>query len=287
MASNSELPTDTPGIYDVKDFALSGMHTIWIYPQKQCFAVYKDAFMACSPFFRDQMVEDPSKGRHRHTSLDLTDVDAYTFTGLVQFVYSGSYTVPTIDKVMPPLAFGYRSLNVMEAFFRDPRPSLADNRGVVPGKELFAFAFMDRYTDSERKTAYKRPAMQNPDMTDTFFRHADMYLYGVRFDIAKLRKHAMYQLADGLAHFLDTWDGMVCVASVICHLYEKTKAGDPIRQMLSMYTACRYSIHRWHPHIVKAFRRFPDFPDDTMKQVQALRDYKRDVPSAAEPGVKK
>lgn len=251
---------------------MSGMFTFYVHvgTQTQYFMVHRHPFMARSPVFGNMM-----NGRFGH---DLNNIDTYTFTGLIQYIYTSSYVVPKIDSVMPKLSYGDRCPATIEAFFSGKRLSLAANRGVSEGKEPLAYAFMDTYTDSyHNKARFENlafPTIQNPDMTSTFNRHFQMYSAGRYFQVVGLGKLALYRLADALAHFEDTWDGLVAVAGLCKTIYTHTKAGDPIREMVAMYAACRYETYRLHPSMKGVFTSILAFATDVERQVDAFKNYK-------------
>lgn len=223
----------------MKSFTVMGLVWINLPNAPMSFFVHRAAAIEASEVLGEMMKDE---GKFTFA----IDYDPKDFSGVLKYMYTGEYDVPDIDKEMRVLEVD-RSDDAPFYFFSEAFSTMDNDLDRTDFSKMVQ-GFVDTYIHPERQP-YPRvdPFLQNADMTETLLRHADMYLAGKHFRIHGLSSLAMNWLAHTLLHFKDTYHSVLCIKTLVNHVFSKAPVGDAIREMLAFYMACRHFKYRWHP----------------------------------------
>ncbi|KAI1766152.1 hypothetical protein GGR53DRAFT_464724 [Hypoxylon sp. FL1150] len=219
----------------VNDFSSSGMVVLYNEGHAKPLVFHRIVAMKLSNLFCE---EKDDKHTVRHLSYDHLILQQ-----MIRFFYTNTYAFVWVDKAMPRLDRD-RAPHVTDTYFRGKHRSLWHDQQMPLARDFIAMYTHPHY---KVKTYVRRVIkIQHLDMTDSFLRHARMYKAGKDFQIPRLCEVSSYWLADALVHFEDTWHCVPCVKKLFEYVCANTQLDDPIREMLSMYGACRdfkFSCH--------------------------------------------
>ncbi|KAI1081876.1 hypothetical protein F5B20DRAFT_36468 [Whalleya microplaca] len=267
--------------FRVPDPMASKAFKFLIGPNASPFNVDKETFAAISPVLRTLMT-----GKMRE-AIDgcavWEDVEVDDFVGLCEFAYTGDYAVPNIDQTAKKFPVRpndeadiekyYKNLNIMRIV---DFPSVSQSVSPGCGHTLFLRKFREKCVplSNIRHLAVPKITTSSPDWTETFMRHARMYVLGDRYDVEGLRNIAFTRLACDLTRFTNTPDSLPSLESLIQFIYDNTVESDRIRDMLAMFTACIFENLILHPVMKHLFHEHFEFSRDVLQHVaERMRDH--------------
>ncbi|KAI0137715.1 hypothetical protein F4776DRAFT_105178 [Hypoxylon sp. NC0597] len=193
-------------------------------------------------------------------------IEESDFLGLCEFAYSGKYSVPEIEGEIRKLPL--RPKGEAAKVYGDGRelPALHEMKKQEDARDA-VLEFLDKYErcrGPELRYCLPLPMSRNRDWTPYLLRHVHMCLLGFRYDVAGLLSFAIPSLASALASYRETWDSARAIVELIRLIYDKTKPGNDLRDLISMYVALKSEDLFLHDDVDATREEYPEFASDVL-----------------------
>ncbi|KAL2760255.1 hypothetical protein ACRALDRAFT_2024278 [Sodiomyces alcalophilus JCM 7366] len=214
-------------------------------------------------------------------SIHWKNVDPSVFANLIEYAYTGDYTVPGLEPLDDELF--NEPPSIMESLedydwdmdtgggdevaFQESRHAiiLTAYKGFVErGRELYP-------TPSERFRNWE-PDLEpsNGDGYLAIFQcHVKLYLLARMHGIGHLKRLCLFKLFRTLPHLRDYEHAHDDLAIAILHAYGSTRKGDALRNLLASFAALNTGMMRKARRYADTIRQCPEFAVDMIRQLHS------------------
>ncbi|KAK2759336.1 hypothetical protein FQN54_002814 [Arachnomyces sp. PD_36] len=242
----------------------------FIGPERKLFYVHSDAIRKNSQPLR-ALMEQPMLEAQTGEA-ELSDIEPQTFFKVCQFMYTGDYDTPMPEGVKEPPAADEMSTGFGSWGFQSSartseevwstggkrrvgagsvrRPS-GGKKGMKGRKGVSSSSMESRdrpgsgSSERLREVTYghpgdrtfqpKRNNAPSEDYTRVFLCHAQLYVFGDKYDISSLRELSLYKLHQTLVVFTPYADRFGDILGLVRYIYENTREEDDLRRMIAHY----------------------------------------------------
>lgn len=191
----------------------------------------------------------------------LTDIESSTFFRFVEFAYTGSYSVPALteacEKQNAPVDTSdpFDLVDSFSGHKKDKKVRRSSSAWGSPQRPRSQFglyqddeegamwrSFQQAAVTQQGWTFPKNPMDDTVEFSSIFLAHAQLYVFGDRYDVKPLRDIALQKLRCQLSVFTLHTKRISDVVDLLKYTYENTndqhKGTDPLRDLLTDYVSC-------------------------------------------------
>ncbi|OTA68374.1 hypothetical protein K449DRAFT_429220 [Hypoxylon sp. EC38] len=242
-------------------------------PDLKEYFVHKEAFVAISPVLRVLITGKMREAREGVAVWE--DIEESDFLGLCEFAYTGKYGMPEFTGTEPSLPYAPEG-EALGVYGKNAHlRSLLDMEW--EGCQATKTSIDQFVHKSYQPSRYIPSILRCPHPSSSKFhfdhylrRHVNMYILGDRYDIAQLQHLATANLRHALRVCRETWNSVNGLTKVIRLIYDSTRPGDDLREVISMYVAIKSEYLFLHVDMDLLRKDCLEFASDVLAQVVTL-----------------